>query len=86
MKYFDTKEFATKHGITPGRVGQLLVEGRIFPVKKVGRGWIIASNATVIRPPERWNRKPQKMNLSMEELSVDQQVKVLRDVLERKEW
>lgn len=53
MKYLDTKEFAAKHGITPGRVRQLLAEGRVYPADKVGGTWLLYGNSVIVAPHHR---------------------------------
>ena len=56
MEYFDTKEFAAKHGITAGRVRQLLAEGRIYPARKVGSVWLLYGNSVIVAPHDRHGR------------------------------
>lgn len=53
MIYLGTKEFAEKHNITPGRVRQLLAEGRIYPAHKVGSVWLLYGNSVIVAPHDR---------------------------------
>ncbi len=70
MNVFTTKEMAERCGVGERWIRQLATEGRIYPCRKVHKNWLFAANATVIRPPERWNRQPQKLVLPHESLTV----------------
>lgn len=46
-------EFARRVGVTPSRIRQLCLTGRIPEAEKVGNTWIIPEGARILRPPER---------------------------------
>jgi hypothetical protein len=50
----------------------LAPQGKHYAGKKTWGGWIIYANSTVIRPFERAGRKPQKMRLPHERLTINQ--------------
>jgi hypothetical protein len=78
MKVYSASEYAKKLNVSPIWIRELCRKGRIYPARKVGRNWVLFENSTVIRPPERAGRKPEKMVLPHEDLSVSQTVKHLR--------
>ncbi len=63
-KLLSTTDFATARGVTPGRIRQLINEGRIPEAKKFGSSdrspWYIPENARILYPPER-NRSFEKI-------------------------
>lgn len=50
MEYITTKEASAKWGITTARITILAKEGRIPGIRRVGRNWLIPTNAA--KPPE----------------------------------
>jgi hypothetical protein len=86
MEVFTAKEFAEKLNVSEIWILELARKGRIYPCRKVNKNWIFFGNSTVIRPPERWNRKPTKMRLPHEELTNRQLVRHMRDAINREEW
>jgi hypothetical protein len=66
------REIAERLNVSPRLKRRLASQGRIYPAKKKHGGWLFYANSTVIRPPERAGRKPQKMTLPHDELSVGQ--------------
>jgi hypothetical protein len=63
---------AERLNVSPRLVRRLASQGRIYPIKKTRGGYIYYSNSTVIRPFERAGRKPQKMRLPHEQLTISQ--------------
>lgn len=59
------------------------IDRSMFPP---GKNWVFFGNSTVIRPPERWKRKPLKMKLPRTELTTRQLVQHMRDATHREEW
>lgn len=51
MEYITTKDASAKWGISPTRITILANEGRIPGAQRLGKSWLIPSNAT--KPPER---------------------------------
>ncbi len=86
METYTTKEYAEKLNVSEIWIRELARKGRIYPARKVGKNWVFFGNSTVIRPPERWNRKPNKMKLPHEELTTRQLIQHMRDALHREEW
>jgi hypothetical protein len=86
MQIYTTQEFAERLNVSEIWVRELARKGRIYPCRKVGSNWVFFGNSTVIRPPERWNRKPKKMRLPHEELTIRQLVQHMRDAIHREEW
>lgn len=62
MRYLTTKEFGEKHGITPGRVRQLLAQGRVYPSQKVGSVWLLYGNSVIIAPHDRHGENRRKID------------------------
>ena len=75
MNVITTEEMARKCNVSPRWIRKLASEGRIYPARKVHRTWLFTPSSTVIRPPERWKRKPTKMVLPHEELSIRDTIK-----------
>jgi len=86
MKIYTTEEYAEKLNVSEVWVRELARKGRIYPARKVGRNWVFFGNSTVIRPPERWKRKPKKMKLPHEELTTRQLIQHMRDAIHREDW
>ena len=86
MEIYTTKEYAEKLNVSEIWVRELARKGRIYPCRKVGKNWGCFGNTTVIRPPERRNRKQKKMRLPHEELTTRQLIKHMRDAIHREEW
>jgi hypothetical protein len=63
-------EMVERLNVSPRLVRCLAAQGRIYPAKKTRGGWLLYANSTVIRPFERAGRKPNKMTLPHDELSV----------------
>ena len=78
MEIYTTQEYAKKLNVSPIWVRELARKGRIYPTRKVGKQWVFFGNSTVIRPPERSGRRPDKMVLPHEDLTVSQTVAHLR--------
>jgi excisionase family DNA binding protein len=72
MEAFSTREMAERLNVSPRLVRRLASQGRIYPAKRTRGGWLFYANSTVIRPPERAGRKPQKMRLPHEHLTINQ--------------
>jgi excisionase family DNA binding protein len=72
MEAFSTREMAERLNVSPRLVRRLASQGRIYPAKRTRGGWLFYANSTVIRPPERTGRKPQKMTLPFDTLTVEQ--------------
>ena len=60
MDVYTSKEYAEKLNVSEVWVRELARKRRIYPAMKVGRNWVFFGSSTVIRPPERWKRKPVK--------------------------
>ena len=86
MKIYTTEEYAKKLNVSEIWVRELARKGRIYPCRKVGKNWVFFGNCTVIRPPERWNRKPKKMRLPHGELTTRQLVQHMQDAIHRADW
>jgi len=86
IEAYTTKEYAKKLTVSEIWVRELARKGRIYPARKVGRNWVFFGNSTVIRPPERWNRKPLKMRLPHEALTTRQLVQHTGDAIHREDW
>jgi len=80
------KECAEKLEVSEIWIRELARKGRIYPARKVGRNWVFFGNSTVIRSPERWNRKPIKMKLPHDELTTRQLIQHMRDAIHREKW
>jgi hypothetical protein len=78
MQIYTTSEYAKKLNVSEIWVRELARKGRIYPTRKIGRQWVFFGNSTVIRPPERSGRRPDKMVLPHETLSTTQTVEHLR--------
>jgi hypothetical protein len=63
---------AERLNVSPRLVRRLAAQGRIYPAKKTRGGWLFYANSTVIRPFERAGRKPQKMVLPHNQLTINQ--------------
>jgi hypothetical protein len=86
MEIYTAREFAEKLNVSEIWVRELARKKRIYPCRKVGKHWVFFGNSTVIRPPERWNRKPEKMRLLHEDLTTRQLIRHMRDALHRQDW
>ena len=82
MKVYSASEYAKMLNVSPIWVRELARKGRIYPARKVGKQWIFFANSIVIRPPEGSGRRPEKMRLPPEDLTVSQTVEHLRFWLE----
>lgn len=69
---YSTREMAERLNVSPRLVRRLASQGRLYPAKRTRGGWIFFANSTVIRPFERAGRKPQKMRLPHDVLTIDQ--------------
>jgi hypothetical protein len=72
VEAYSTREFAERLNVSPRLVRRLAAQGRIYPAKRTRGGWLYYENSTVIRPFERVGRKPQKMRLPHEHLTINQ--------------
>jgi hypothetical protein len=50
------KALAVMLGITPGRIHQLILEGRVYPCRKTGASWVMLGNSVIIAPHDRHGR------------------------------
>ena len=55
-QYLSVAEYARRRGVTPARVRQLLMEGRLPEAQKIGRDWFIPATARPV--PGRRGPKP----------------------------
>jgi hypothetical protein len=77
-----TEEVAEQCGVSPRNIRHYAAQGRITGARKVHKAWVFDPNWTLIRPPERWNRRPEKMKLPYDQISTDMLIKHMKYWLE----
>jgi hypothetical protein len=75
MNILTTRQMAERCNVSPRWIRRLAAAGRIHPCQRVHKNWLFTPSSTVIRPPERWRREPQKLRLPHQQLTVREQIK-----------